>query len=136
MHDKVYLEDRRFILISMRSKRSNHSKDSKRSNHSKMAENADSGPEVTTPYYGVTTAEPGSVVTSEPVIDTPVEPMQSNGHQQIATLTTVTTLAPKEKLPPWLIPGTWDWKKLVERVGLQEVNERRQSALKAAEVHL
>jgi hypothetical protein len=32
-------------------------------------------------------------------------------------------------LPSWLIPGTYEWDKLVKRVGLQEANERRQAAL-------
>jgi hypothetical protein len=35
----------------------------------------------------------------------------------------------KDRFPPWLITGTDDWKKLVKRVGLEEVNERRQVAL-------
>jgi AAA domain len=96
MREKVILENGRFILVSMHSKRSNHSKDSKRSNHSKTAEQVDSEPEVTTPSYGVTTAEPGSVVTSEPVIAAPVEPMQSNGHQKVTTLATLTTHVSKE----------------------------------------
>ena len=40
----------------------------------------------------------------------------------------------KVSLPPWLIPGTKDWDKLVARVGLPEANERRQSALREKEV--
>jgi len=35
----------------------------------------------------------------------------------------------KSSLPPWLIPGTYDWDRLVARVGIEEVNERRQAAL-------
>jgi len=35
----------------------------------------------------------------------------------------------KKKLPPWLIPGTYDWNKQVERNGLAEMMERRQQAL-------
>jgi hypothetical protein len=34
-----------------------------------------------------------------------------------------------KRLPKWLTPGTFEWDKLVERVGFKEANERRQSAL-------
>ena len=35
----------------------------------------------------------------------------------------------KSSFPSWLIPGTSEWNNLVERVGLKEANDRRQSAL-------
>lgn len=40
---------------------------------------------------------------------------------------------PRQKLPPWLIPGDREWDKLVKRVGLKEAGERRRAAL--AESH-
>jgi hypothetical protein len=38
-----------------------------------------------------------------------------------------------KRLPKWLVPGTFEWDKLVERVGFKEANERRQAALKEKE---
>jgi len=55
----------------------------------------------------------------------PVEPVVA---QDIAQWNTSTSR--KSSLPPWLIPGTQDWDKLIARVGVKEAKERRQAALR------
>ena len=62
----------------------------------------------------------GQPVKQEPIIE---QPAQDIGQWNTATS------GRKSPLPTWLIPGTRDWDKQVERNGIDEMNARRQAAL-------
>lgn len=119
--EKVTLKNNVYSIVS----RSSHSKDSNHSNHSKL----DDLEATTDAIEHSNHSNPHSNPLSQHE-----KPIEDASDSQVTTVTTDTiqnghSSLPK-RLPKWLTPGTFEWDKLVERVGLKEANERHQAALK------
>jgi hypothetical protein len=70
-----------------------------------------------------------SSTSSTNTINQPLEPHKPVDDVRKMSSTCRQRRQQKIEIPKWLIPGTPDWDKLVDRVGLKEANERRQAAL-------